>query len=150
MTSEVVTRWYRPPELLFDAESYGAAVDIFSLGAVFCELTRRTPCMPGSNDMNQLELIASTLGTPTETNWPRVTHLSGYCIPNPDKIVPEIVVEDLWKNERFASISTVGLRLLHRMMRLDPNKRVTAERALDSMWFREEPLPTKPVDLPRI
>lgn len=146
MTSQVVTRWYRPPELLFNARSYGASIDVFSLGVVFAELILRVPYLPGNTDIHQLEVIANALGTPAETNWPGVTKLSGYCIPNPDNVMPEVDYAGL--RYQFPSMSASGLELLHGMMRLDPNKRVTARRALESKWFQEEPMPTKPAELP--
>ena len=34
----VATRWYRAPELLYGARSYGKAVDIWSAGCIFAEL----------------------------------------------------------------------------------------------------------------
>lgn len=34
LTSQVITRWYRPPELLMSAKSYGPSVDIWSLSLI--------------------------------------------------------------------------------------------------------------------
>ena len=34
-TNCVVTRWYRPPELLMGARQYGGEVDIWGIGCVF-------------------------------------------------------------------------------------------------------------------
>ena len=31
-TNKVITRWYRPPELLLGAQAYGPAVDMWSVG----------------------------------------------------------------------------------------------------------------------
>lgn len=146
MTSQVITRWYRPPELLFSARSYSSAVDVFSLGAVFAELILRVPFLPGDTDLNQLATIANALGTPSEANWPGVTGLPGYVVLNAENPQAEV---DLPKLKRqFSSLSASGVELLHGMLRLDPRKRTTARRALDSHWFREEPLPTPPHHLP--
>ncbi|PZR44042.1 MAG: hypothetical protein DI537_61670, partial [Stutzerimonas stutzeri] len=57
MTSNVITRWYRPPELLFGARHYGGAVDIWSVGTVFAELVMRAPYLPGNNELDQIKLI---------------------------------------------------------------------------------------------
>jgi cyclin-dependent kinase 7 len=146
MTSQVVTRWYRPPELLFGAKSYGPAIDIYSLGVVFAELILRVPYLPANTDMQQLEVIANALGTPTEANWPGVTQLPSYCVPNPDNQLPEVDLTNM--RRRFPSMSLSGAQLLHGMLRLDPRKRLSAREALESDWFREEPMPTKPQDLP--
>jgi len=41
MTHQVVTRWYRAPELLFGARIYSTGVDIWAVGCIFAELMRR-------------------------------------------------------------------------------------------------------------
>jgi len=146
MTSQVVTRWYRAPELLFGARSYGSAIDIFSIGVVFAELIKRVPYLAGESDIRQLELTANALGTPTEANWPGVTKLPGYVIANPGNVQPEADLANL--RRQFPSMSPSGMELLYGTIRLDPRKRLSAREALESNWFREEPLPTKPQDLP--
>ncbi|RPB14776.1 Pkinase-domain-containing protein [Morchella conica CCBAS932] len=142
MTSNVITRWYRPPELLFGAKYYSSAVDIFSLALVFVELIIRLPYLAGDSDVHQLQLIARWLGTPTEQNWPGVTSLPEYVIPNKDDIQPE---RDLYYYQRtFPTISPAGMEVLYGMLRLDPRKRVSAKEALEGEWFREDPPPTRP------
>src|SRR5258708_36032062 len=70
MTCQVITRWYRPPELLFGSRYYGTAVDIWSVGCIFAELMLRIPYLPGESDMDQVKTIFRALGTPTEDDWP--------------------------------------------------------------------------------
>ena len=70
MTCQVITRWYRPPELLFGARYYSSAVDIWSVGCIFAELMLRIPYLPGESDMDQIKTIFRALGTPTEQEWP--------------------------------------------------------------------------------
>ena len=41
MTQEVVTHYYRSPELLMGAKHYSSAVDIWSVGCIFAELLSR-------------------------------------------------------------------------------------------------------------
>jgi cyclin-dependent kinase 7 len=65
-TNQVVTRWYRAPELLFGATQYGIGVDMWSVGCIFAELMLRQPYFPGDSDIDQLSKIYSALGTPTE------------------------------------------------------------------------------------
>ena len=55
MTEHVVTRWYRPPELMLSADGrYSSAVDVWSIGCIFAELLGRTPLFPGKNFMHQV------------------------------------------------------------------------------------------------
>lgn len=70
MTTQVVTRWYRPPELFFGARSYSTGVDNWAAGCIFAELMLRVPYMAGESDFEQLRVIFQALGTPTEQDWP--------------------------------------------------------------------------------
>ena len=69
-THQVVTRWYRCPELLFGAKQYGTNIDIWSVGCILGELLLRSPLFPGESDLDQLTKIFQVLGSPTEETWP--------------------------------------------------------------------------------
>ena len=56
-THEVVTRWYRAPELLFGAKKYGTGVDIWAVGCILAELLLRIPFLAGETDLDQLAKI---------------------------------------------------------------------------------------------
>jgi len=43
-THAVATRWYRAPELLYGARSYGKAVDLWAVGCIFAELLGEPCC----------------------------------------------------------------------------------------------------------
>ena len=49
ISSHVVTRWYRAPEVILGAESYSYPVDIWALGCIFAELLGRSPLFPGED-----------------------------------------------------------------------------------------------------
>jgi mitogen-activated protein kinase 1/3 len=38
LSRHVVTRWYRPPEIILTEKDYGTPVDIWSIGCIFGEL----------------------------------------------------------------------------------------------------------------
>ena len=57
MTEYVVTRWYRPPELLLNSSDYTAAIDVWSVGCIFMELMDRKPLFPGRDHVHQLRLL---------------------------------------------------------------------------------------------
>lgn len=57
MTEYVVTRWYRAPELLLSCDTYGPAIDIWSVGCILGELLGRRPMFPGKDYIDQLKLI---------------------------------------------------------------------------------------------
>ena len=147
MTSQVITRWYRPPELLFGARFYSGAVDIWSMGMVFAELVLRTPFVPGNTDLHQLELICQAIGTPTEENWPGVSHLDGYL--RFDNAPSQPVRGRDYFLSQFGTVGSVGVDLLMTMLSLDPRKRITARQVLEHKWWASEPQPTRKEDLPK-
>ena len=147
MTSQVITRWYRPPELLFGARYYSGAVDVWSMGTVFAERILRVPFLPGNTDLHQLELICNAIGTPTEENWPGISKLDGYV-----KFHKATTVPIGWKDfylSRFGTAGPVGVDLLMSMLALDPRKRCTARSMLEHKWWTTEPQPTAKEDLPK-
>ncbi|XP_064419271.1 cyclin-dependent kinase 2-like isoform X5 [Latimeria chalumnae] len=96
-THEVVTLWYRAPEILLGCKYYSTAVDIWSIGCIFAEMITGRPLFPGDSEIDQLFRIFRTLGTPNESVWPGVTHLPDYkanfpqwCKQDVNTIVPSL------------------------------------------------------------
>ena len=147
MTHQVITRWYRPPELLFGARFYSGAVDVWSMGTVFAELILRAPFIAGNTDVHQLELICNTIGTPTEENWPGVSKLEGFLKYDKVGTVP-VRGKDFYLS-RFGTVGSVGVDLLMSMLALDPRKRCTARQVLEHKWWSSDPRPTAKEDLPK-
>lgn len=145
MTYLVITRWYRPPELLFGARHYSGAVDIWSVGCVFAELIIRTPYIAGGTDVEQVSLICQAVGSPTEEVWPGVKKLRYYAIP--EAITP-VRGRDYYM-QMFGTVGAEGVDLLMGMLALDPRKRITGRQALEHGWWAEEPRPTRTEDLPK-
>ncbi|TRZ19704.1 hypothetical protein HGM15179_007437 [Zosterops borbonicus] len=77
-THEVVTLWYRAPEILLGCRYYSTPVDIWSIGCIFAEMMTRKALFPGDSEIDQLFQIFRILGTPTEVTWPGVTQLPDY------------------------------------------------------------------------
>ncbi|CVK89793.1 probable cyclin-dependent ser/thr protein kinase KIN28 [Fusarium fujikuroi] len=144
MSSRVITRWYRPPELLFDAKHYSGAVDVWSVGTVFAELIMRAPYLPGNTDLDQVRLVCELVGTPTDDNWPGVTKLPGYAVPGQHPVRGKD-----WYEMRFGTVGSDGVDLLMKTLILDPKKRITARGMLEHPWWHSEPKPTRKQDLPR-
>eukprot|EP01064_Diplonema_japonicum_P025911 TRINITY_DN37331_c0_g1_i1.p1 TRINITY_DN37331_c0_g1~~TRINITY_DN37331_c0_g1_i1.p1 ORF type:complete len:372 (+),score=58.49 TRINITY_DN37331_c0_g1_i1:39-1154(+) len=68
LTEYVVTRWYRAPELLLFSREYSGLVDIWSAGCVVAEMVEKKPLWPGVDYINQLTMIAQTMG-PASLSW---------------------------------------------------------------------------------
>jgi len=149
MTYNTITKWYRPPELYYQASYYSGAVDVWSCGCVFAELVLRRPFLAGmpDTDINMLETISKAIGTPSESNWPGVSKLKGYVATEKDKIV-QVKTRLEWEAS-FRSIGPVGVDLLMGMFSLDPAKRLTMDQVLKHDWWITMPRPSKMEDLPK-
>lgn len=64
LTSEVVTLWYRSPELLLGSSQYNESCDIWSIGCIFAEMITNRPLFMGKNVDQQLDLIFDIMGSP--------------------------------------------------------------------------------------
>jgi serine/threonine protein kinase len=127
-THEVVTLWYRAPELLLGERHYTPAVDVFSVGCIMVEMVNGRPAFRGDSDMSQLQKYFQVLGTPTETSWPGVSQLRGHSASLPEwKGVP---IKDL-----SPDLDPVGLDLLEKMLQLNPAKRPTVAECLSHPWL---------------
>ena len=50
-THEVVTLWYRAPEVLLGSKIYSTAIDVWSIGAIFYELGHKKPLFAGDSEI---------------------------------------------------------------------------------------------------
>jgi serine/threonine protein kinase len=53
-THEVVTLWYRAPEILLGAKQYSTPVDTWSIGCIFAEMVNKQPLFPGDSEIDEL------------------------------------------------------------------------------------------------
>lgn len=142
MTPKVVTLWYRAPELLLGSRKQTTAIDMWALGCILAELLAHKPLIPGSSDLQQIDLVIQLLGTPNDQIWPGFSKL------------PAVRGCQLRRQpynnlrHRLPWLSEAGLRLLHMLFMYDPSKRSTAEDALESSYFKENPLPCDPKLMP--
>ncbi|TNN07951.1 Cyclin-dependent kinase 16 isoform 1 [Schistosoma japonicum] len=77
-SNEVVTLWYRPPDILLGSTEYSTHIDMWGVGCIFYEMATGWPLFPGSTVEEQLTLIFKRLGTPNEISWPGVTSHPDY------------------------------------------------------------------------
>ena len=46
---QVVTLWYRAPEILLGAKTYSTPVDVWSIGCIFAEMINQRPLFQGDS-----------------------------------------------------------------------------------------------------
>jgi serine/threonine protein kinase len=61
MTQEVVTQYYRAPELLMGAKHYSYSVDVWSVGCIFAELLGRRILFQAQSPIQQVCIINTLL-----------------------------------------------------------------------------------------
>jgi cyclin-dependent kinase len=51
---QVVTLWYRAPEVLLGSRHYSTALDMWSVGCIFAEMVMRQPLFPGDSEIDEI------------------------------------------------------------------------------------------------
>ncbi|RDW70237.1 hypothetical protein BP5796_08634 [Coleophoma crateriformis] len=140
-TTLVVTRWYRPPELLLHLRKYTTAIDVWGVGCVFGEMLIGKPILSGDSDANQLKIIFDLVGTPTDDTMPGWRSLPGAeglnFRPQPSSL-----------SQRFRDYGSGAISLLRELLKLDWKKRINAIDALEHPYFKNDPLPARAGDIP--
>ncbi|OQR96626.1 cell division protein kinase, partial [Achlya hypogyna] len=130
-THEVVTLWYRSPDVLMGSRKYSTPVDIWSIGCIFAEMANGGPLFAGTSESDQLDRIFRLLGTPTLDIFPGMLDLPEY--------KPDFAVYPAPENlgHLVPSLDPAGLDLLEQMLRYDPAKRITAADAMKHAYFND-------------
>lgn len=130
LTHEVVTLWYRAPELLLGHCNYTSGIDIWSVGCVVAELLNNRPLYPGDSEIDTLFKIFYHLGTPEKVHWPEHAVVKWEQFPTVQG-----------QAKPFASLSAEldeeGQDSLTRIFRFRSSDRLSAVEALHHPWLRE-------------
>lgn len=131
-THEVVTLWYRAPEILLGVRHYSTPVDVWSIGCIFAEMINHGPLFAGDSEIDELFKIFQVLGTPTEETWPNVSELPDYQEGFPK-----------WSAKPWESLCPAldedGVDLLRQMLQYVPERRITAKAAMQHPYFDDYP-----------
>ncbi|KAA3677511.1 nemo like kinase [Paragonimus westermani] len=133
LTQEVVTQYYRSPELLMEATRYSYAVDIWSVGCTFAELLGRRILFPARSPLEQLELILNLTGSPSPDDL--------------DNCHPDACCFVLSSRPRHANtsmlyaltpdVNDMTVHLLGSMLKFNPRQRISAADALNHPFLEE-------------
>jgi len=150
MTNQVITIWYRPPELLLGKETYGCEIDIWSVGCIIYEMITRNTLFRAmmDNEIEQLKAIFSVCGLPNP-EWELWSHYPNAKMFLSDKKYQKKSLErhlhKFLPNEYQPMIP-----ILCGMLEIDPSKRITATNALSNLFFQNHPDKLDPNNLPQI
>lgn len=140
-TQEVVTVWYRAPELLLGSGLYSAPIDIWSVGCIIAEMAVGRPLFDGDSEIDTIFRIFKLLGTPDEDRWPGHTKL-----PNMKTKFAS------WPPSSWAAtfpraletLETQGVELVDSLLAYDPSRRLPARRAVSHAFFDPTNVLTRP------
>ena len=174
LSVHVVTRWYRAPELILIETDYTSAIDVWSVGCIFGELMMMLkenaptflepaplftgkfcfPLSPPSSSKikvnefgfpnektDQLNIIFDVIGTPTEEDMNFITDPNGILYLKSLKVRPKKNLKT-----KFPGSSDDSLDLLDKMLKFNPNKRITVNQALNHQFFADIKDPKKEVE----
>ncbi|CCC66980.1 hypothetical protein NCAS_0A04220 [Naumovozyma castellii] len=138
-TNRVITLWYRPPELLMGTTNYSTEVDMWGCGCILMELFNNVSIFQGQNEIEQLLSIFKIMGSPNLDNWPNFFEMPWFFM-----IIPMLTEKypDLFE-EKYKNLlpSSECFNLAKGLLLYDQKKRLSAEEALKSPYFTEDPQP---------
>ncbi|XP_023775772.1 mitogen-activated protein kinase 15 isoform X1 [Cyanistes caeruleus] len=139
LTEYVATRWYRAPEILLASRNYTKGVDMWSIGCILGEMLLGKPLFPGTSTMNQIEQILRVIPAPSpedilalqsEYKASVISHMSSR---------QRVAFEEIFPS----STPLPALDLLKKLLVFNPDKRLTAEEALQHPYVRRFHCPSK-------
>ncbi|GFN89567.1 cyclin-dependent kinase 14-like [Plakobranchus ocellatus] len=140
---EVVTLWYRPPDVLLGSTQYSTSLDMWGVGCIFTEMISGQATFPGMKDaFDQLNQIFKMLGTPTEQDWEGVTRFSNYDLKKLELYPQQSLACCIPKLSYVAHAEELASRFLQ----MQPEYRISAEAAKRHEYFQD--LPPRIHDLP--
>lgn len=143
-SNEVVTLWYRPPDVLLGSTDYSTSIDMWGVGCIFYEMAEGKPLFRGSEVFGELEVIFKKLGTPTEDTWPGITsnkEFLSYKFPiypwEDMSLQRSFLTHDLDGSD--LALDSDGLDLLEKLLKYNPKERISAREATRHSYFKEFP-----------
>lgn len=131
-THEVVTLWYRAPEVLMESTRYSTPLDMWSCGCIFAEMVTGRALFPGGNDNDQLFKIFDILGTPTRDTWPSIIETPAF---KRGRVLRSCEPKSL---DRLG-LGPEGMDLLIRLIKYEPDHRISAKDAMNHPYFADLP-----------
>ncbi|KAG5723160.1 Negative regulator of the PHO system [Termitomyces sp. T112] len=130
-SNEVVTLWYRAPDVLLGSRTYNTSIDLWSCGCIFAEMISGTPLFRGRDNQDQLLHIMRIIGTPTDAQFAKMA-----------KDSPEIQVKQYQRYPKMnlqqvlPKATREAIDLLDKLLKFDPTERITAAEALAHPYFQ--------------
>ncbi len=125
-TIPIQTLHYRAPEVCLGSSFYGPPVDIWGAGCVFAELMESIVLFSGDSEIDEIFKIFNLFGTPGKES-------SLFKYPSFNGEFPKFECKD--PRSYLKNFDDVSVDLFKRMMKLEPEKRISAKNALNHEFF---------------
>ncbi|NXN73182.1 MK15 kinase, partial [Himantopus himantopus] len=132
LTEYVATRWYRAPEILLSSQSYTKGVDMWSIGCILGEMLLGKPLFPGTSTMNQIEQILRVIPAPSPEDILAMQSDYRASVINRMSCRQRVTFEEILPS----STPLPALDLLKKLLVFNPDKRLTAEEALEHPYVK--------------
>ncbi|WFD31209.1 WD repeat-containing protein slp1 [Malassezia sp. CBS 17886] len=129
-SNEVVTLWYRAPDVLLGSRTYSTSIDVWSAGCIMAEMISGVPIFRGRDNSDQLNQIIRILGTPDEAAIKRILNDSPEIQYRPLPRMPKVSFQQL-----YPKVHPLALDLLDKLLQFEPAQRVSADEALRHPYF---------------
>lgn len=140
LTHEVVTLWYRAPEIVLggDHGAYSFAIDVFSVGCIMSEIATKKPLFPSESEIDHVKKIFALNGTPTTDSWPNFETMPMYESTQQFPHYSGKNYSDIQIQTRHPQLNSTGCALLKALVANCPIGRPSAKAALQHPFFIEE------------
>ncbi|KAK6482577.1 cyclin-dependent kinase 17-like isoform X1 [Huso huso] len=129
-SNEVVTLWYRPPDVLLGSSEYSTQIDMWGVGCIFYEMAAGRPLFPGSTVEDELHLIFRLLGTPSEDNWPGISSIEEFKSYNFPKYKSQPLIN------HAPRLDSEGIELVLMFLKYESKKRISADESMKQAYFK--------------
>ncbi|RYR00889.1 hypothetical protein Ahy_B06g079776 [Arachis hypogaea] len=159
-THEILTLWYRAPEVLLGATHYSMAVDMWSVGCIFGKdlvsstkfialfmLASTSKFMFYLISIDVAELVAKQALFPGDSELQQLLHIFRLLGTPNEEVWPGVSKLMNWHEypqwnpqELYMAVPTLddqGVDLLSQMLQYEPSKRISAKKAMEHPYFHD-------------
>ena len=127
----ICSRYYRAPELIFNAEEYTNAIDMWSVCCVICEMVLEHPLFQGESSVDQIVEIIKVCGTPSKNDIKSMNkNYKIYKFP----LIKCFTLHEIFK-DYIKYLGEEFINLIKKILVYNPRKRLKPIEALIDPFF---------------
>jgi len=127
----ICSRYYRAPELIFNAEEYTNAIDMWSVCCVICEMVLEHPLFQGESSVDQIVEIIKVCGTPSKKDIKSMNkNYKIYKFP----LIKCYTLHEIFK-DYIKNLGEEFINLIKKILVYNPKKRLKPIEALIDPFF---------------